>query len=353
MPYRVLDLFSGACGGWSLGLESAGFETVAACEVDPWRREQYARNFPRVRLYDDVRTVTAERLRADGCWPLDVVAGSPPCQDASTANTTGRGVDGEHTGLFFEWLRIVGEIRPRWALAENVPGIRNRGIDRILGGLEALGYARWPLVVGAANLGANHIRKRLVLVAFATALPHANGEGQHGGARNDSEVDGRGEHGGDVANAEKDRWGEGRPGRSNSGGAGEQDEFGAWGNVANPAQVGQHPRRSREASGRAGSGFDRSPTSDADAHCASLAQWESERGDAREECATAQRGRLQDWGGNFTEYLDGTGQGDDGVSSAVARACISAYGDSFLPQEAALIGRAIFYVDFVLGGARP
>ena len=126
---KALDLFCGAAGGWSLGLHRAGVRTVAACEFDPWRRAVFARNFRGVRMYDDVRTLTGERLRADGIIP-DIVAGSPPCQDASSANAKGKGIDGERTGLFLDFIRIVREIRPRWALAENVPGLRNRGGPR-------------------------------------------------------------------------------------------------------------------------------------------------------------------------------------------------------------------------------
>jgi site-specific DNA-cytosine methylase len=170
-PFRrpaVLDLFCGACGGWSLGLHRAGFATVAACEIDPWRRNRFARNFPEARLYDDVRELTAARLRADGVFPA-LIVGSPPCQDASTANAAGRGVDGERTGLFFEAVRLVAECRPRWAAFENVPGIRRRGIDRVLGALEEAGYACWPLVVGALDLGAPHPRKRGWFVAADAA----------------------------------------------------------------------------------------------------------------------------------------------------------------------------------------
>ena len=83
----VLDLFSGACGGWSLGLHRAGFETVAACEFDPWRRAVFAQNFPGVKLYDDVRSLTADRIVSDLGYFPDCVVGSPPCQDASAANT--------------------------------------------------------------------------------------------------------------------------------------------------------------------------------------------------------------------------------------------------------------------------
>lgn len=165
----ILDLFCGAAGGWSLGMHRAGFTTVAACEIDPWRRAMFAANFPDARMYDDVRTIGADRLVSElGALP-DVIVGSPPCQDASSANTKGKGVDGERTKLFFEAIRIVRECRPRWVAFENVPGIRNRGVDRLLGGLEEIGYATEPCVVGADDIGANHARKRVWFLAFDPA----------------------------------------------------------------------------------------------------------------------------------------------------------------------------------------
>ena len=81
----VVDLFSGAVGAWSLGMHRAGYQTVAACEADPWRRAVYSVNNPGVRLYDDVRTLTADRIVSDcGHLPFAIV-GSPPCQDMPSA----------------------------------------------------------------------------------------------------------------------------------------------------------------------------------------------------------------------------------------------------------------------------
>lgn len=163
--WNIIDLFCGAAGGWSLGLHRVGYRTIAACEVDPWRRAVYAANNPGVVTFHDIRELTADRiLAACGCLP-DIVVGSPPCQDASSANHKGRGVDAPRTGLFFEFIRLVGEVRPLWCAAENVPGLRVRGYDRVAAGLEALGYAVWPLVVGADDAGANHRRKRVWIVA--------------------------------------------------------------------------------------------------------------------------------------------------------------------------------------------
>lgn len=164
MP-ETLDLFSGAAGGWSLGMHRAGFETVAACEIDPWRRATYQQNNPEVRLYDDVRTLTAGKLVSDlGRLPA-VIVGSPPCQDASAANSKGKGVDGDKTGLFFEAIRLVRECRPRWCAFENSPFLRTRGYDRIADGLEEIGYVGGPFVVAASDLGAPHGRKRVWIIA--------------------------------------------------------------------------------------------------------------------------------------------------------------------------------------------
>lgn len=161
---EVLDLFSAAAGGWSLGMHRAGFSTIAACEVEAWRRALYSENNPGVKVYDDVRTLTADRLLADlGRLPT-IVVGSPPCQDISSANTKGRGVEGERSGLYFEAIRIIDECRPRWFALENSSNLRTRGADAVLTALEAIGYACWPVVVRAGDIGANHERPRCWLI---------------------------------------------------------------------------------------------------------------------------------------------------------------------------------------------
>ncbi|MGE4373897.1 MAG: DNA cytosine methyltransferase [Xanthobacter sp.] len=163
---RALDLFSAAAGGWSLGLHRAGFVTIAACEIVEWRRILYAENNPHVRLYEDVRGLTAARLVSDlGILP-DIIVGSPPCQDISSANTKGKGIEGERSGLYLEAVRLVGDCRPRWFAFENSANLRTRGADRLLTELEALGYAVEACVVGADNVGANHVRKRSWLIGY-------------------------------------------------------------------------------------------------------------------------------------------------------------------------------------------
>jgi len=162
---KVLDLFSGI-GGFSLGLErTGGFETVAFCEIDPFCREVLAKHWPDVRQYEDVRELTAERLRADAIVP-DVICGGFPCQDISLAGK-GAGIEGERSGLWSEIARLIGEIRPRFVIVENVSALLGRGLGRVLGDLAALGFdAEWHCIPASA-VGAPHRRDRFWLVAYA------------------------------------------------------------------------------------------------------------------------------------------------------------------------------------------
>lgn len=167
----VLDLFSGI-GGFSLGLHWAGMRTVAFCESDRHARAVLARHWPGVPCYPDIRGLDARRLRDDGVpWP-GLVCGGFPCQDVSVAGG-GLGLGGARSGLWFDMERLVAECRPRWVVVENVPGLRCRGADRVLGGLEALDYACWPVVVGAVHAGAPHRRQRVWIVGRYAAADAA------------------------------------------------------------------------------------------------------------------------------------------------------------------------------------
>lgn len=158
---RTLSLFSGI-GGMDLGLERAGFEIVAQCEREPFCRAVLAKHWPGVPCFDDVRTIDP-----DAVGQVDCVCGGFPCQDVSVAGK-GAGVDaGERSGLWREMFRVIDALRPRWVIAENVPALRTRGADRVLGDLEEIGYASWPIVVGASHVGAPHKRHRVFIVAYA------------------------------------------------------------------------------------------------------------------------------------------------------------------------------------------
>jgi DNA (cytosine-5)-methyltransferase 1 len=171
---NVLDLFSGI-GGFSLGLERAGMTTVAFCEIDPFCRRVLAKHWPDVPIYEDVRTVSARRLRADGI-DVDVICGGFPCQDISHAGK-GAGLAGERSGLWREFARIVGKVRPRYVIVENVAALLGRGMGDVLGDLAALGYdVEWHCIPAAA-VGAPHRRDRVWIVAADAARFRVEGHG--------------------------------------------------------------------------------------------------------------------------------------------------------------------------------
>ena len=161
---RVLDLFSGI-GGFSLGLErTGGFETVAFCEIEPFPRRVLAKHWPDVPCYDDVRTLTAKRLAADGI-AVDVICGGFPCQDVSTAGFRA-GMDGERTVLYQEIVRLASDLRPEYVIMENVPELLALGFGDVLSALAEIGYdAEWHCIP-AAVLGACHPRDRVWIVAY-------------------------------------------------------------------------------------------------------------------------------------------------------------------------------------------
>lgn len=154
---RVLDLFSGI-GGFSLGLErTGGFRTVAFCEIDPYCRRVLSKHWPGVPIHEDVRTL--------GRVECDVICGGFPCQDISAAGHQA-GIDGEQSGLWSEFFRLIRDIRPRYVIVENVSALLYAGIDRVLGDLASVGYdAEWHCI-SAAHIGAPHIRDRVWIVAY-------------------------------------------------------------------------------------------------------------------------------------------------------------------------------------------
>ena len=156
---RVLDLFSGI-GGFSLGLERAGMETVAFCEIDAKARLVLKKHWPDVPIYEDVST-----LKGSDLHDIDVICGGFPCQDISLAGR-GAGLEGERSGLWFQFHRLIKEIQPRYAIIENVSALRNRGLDQVLRSLAEIGYdAEWHCIPASA-IGAPHRRDRIWIVAY-------------------------------------------------------------------------------------------------------------------------------------------------------------------------------------------
>jgi DNA (cytosine-5)-methyltransferase 1 len=158
---KVLDLFSGI-GGFSIGLEKAGFETVAFCEIEEYPRAVLKRHWPDIPIYGDVRELTGKQLRADGIIP-DVIVGGYPCQPFSLAGDRRGEEDDRH--LWPEVRRLVKEIRPAWCIFENVAGHITMGIDEVLSDLEAENYSTRPFVIPACGVDAPHRRDRVWIVA--------------------------------------------------------------------------------------------------------------------------------------------------------------------------------------------
>lgn len=170
---RVLDLFSGI-GGFSLGLERAGMRTVAFCESAAYPRRILAKHWPKVPIYDDVRTLSADALSRDGV-AADLICGGFPCQDISLAGKRA-GLAGERSGLWSEFARLIRELRPRWVVVENVTGLLSLGLDVVLGDLAACGYdATWECIPASA-VGAPHRRDRVWIVAYAAGDGRQQGE---------------------------------------------------------------------------------------------------------------------------------------------------------------------------------
>jgi DNA (cytosine-5)-methyltransferase 1 len=164
-----LDLFSGI-GGITKALEGY-VRPVAYCENDKYAQavllsRMREGTLPQAPVWDDIRTLQASLL-PDG---ISIIYGGFPCQDISVANTNGVGITGKRSGLFFEIIRLVGEMEPRFVFLENVAVITVRGAERVVAEFHQLGYdCRWG-TLSAAEVGANHIRNRWWLLANSRRL---------------------------------------------------------------------------------------------------------------------------------------------------------------------------------------
>jgi DNA (cytosine-5)-methyltransferase 1 len=169
---KVLDLFSGI-GGFSLGLErTGGFETVAFCEIEEFPRKVLAKHWPEVPQYEDVRQLTGDILKRDGI-SVDVITGGFPCQDISVAGKQAGIDESTRSGLWSEIVRLIGDIRPKYVIVENVANLlsgpsekRGGWFSRILSDLAECGCdAEWENIP-AATVGATHRRERVWIVAY-------------------------------------------------------------------------------------------------------------------------------------------------------------------------------------------
>ena len=176
---KELDLFSGI-GGFSLGLEEAGFETIAFCEIEKFPKKVLAKNWPNIPIASDVTKLTYQDgvLYDDGKeiyrGSIDVICGGFPCQDISVAGNQKGIEEGTRSGLWSECARLLREVRPKYAIFENVTallsGEQGRWFQRVLFDISEVGYdAEWHCIP-ASELGAHHHRDRVWIVAYPESI---------------------------------------------------------------------------------------------------------------------------------------------------------------------------------------
>lgn len=172
-PYeglRELALFAGV-GGGILGGKLLGWRTVCAVEIQPYpasvlaarQNEGILENFP---IWDDVKTFNGKPWRGI----VDLVSGGFPCQDISVAGK-GAGIKGDRSGLWTDFARIIREVQPRYAFIENSPMLVTRGLNVVLQDLAKMGYGATWGIISAKDVGANHLRKRIWILAYSLMHP--------------------------------------------------------------------------------------------------------------------------------------------------------------------------------------
>ena len=170
---KILDTFAGI-GGFSYAAHElvGGFETTQFVEIDPFCQKVLKKHFPKVPCHDDIKTFTA--------YPgqYDVITGGFPCQDISVAGRKEGITKQSRSGLFYELIRVIRLVRPKFVVMENVAAILNNGLDIVLGELSEAGYdAEWS-IISASSLGAAHKRSRWWCVAYTDSFGCGGGSGK-------------------------------------------------------------------------------------------------------------------------------------------------------------------------------
>lgn len=166
---KIISLFSG-CGGLDLGFEKAGFDIPIANEFDKTIWETFKVNHPRTKLIEgDIRNISEDDFPED----VDGIIGGPPCQSWSEAGAL-RGIDDQRGQLFFDYIRILRKVKPRFFLAENVSGMlanrHNEAVKNIIQMFEESGYDVTLTMVNAKDYGVAEERKRVFYIGFRKDL---------------------------------------------------------------------------------------------------------------------------------------------------------------------------------------
>jgi len=167
---KIGSLFAGI-GGFELGIERAikGAETIWQVEQNKYCQSILQKHWPNAQIYDDVRNITKHNVE-----PVDILIGGFPCQSISVAGKQ-EGLENEKkSGLWWEFHRIISELRPRIVVMENVPNVLRLGGLDILGSLTKIGYDCEWTIISAKQFGAPHVRKRW----FCVAYPNGGADGK-------------------------------------------------------------------------------------------------------------------------------------------------------------------------------
>ena len=166
---NILSLFSG-CGGLDLGFEQAGFKICVANEVDPTIYETFKVNHPNTFLIEgDIRNISKSDIEKYMDGKIDGIIGGPPCQSWSEAGSL-KGINDERGQLFFDYIRILKEFKPKFFLAENVSGMLSKrhseAVKNILSLFDSAGYDVSLTLVNAKDYGVAEERKRVFYIGF-------------------------------------------------------------------------------------------------------------------------------------------------------------------------------------------
>ena len=305
MTLRMIDTFSGI-GGFSLAARwLGGIETVQFVEREPYCQRILRKHWPDVPIHDDICTYEPAHGSAD------IVCGGFPCQDISTAGKQAGIKEGTRSGLFYELMRVVRLVGPRYVVLENVAAIVSNGLDTVLGTLAEAGYDCEWACIPAADVGACHRRDRWWCVAYASGADWA-GWSKRAGRRQRSAADAggcgipEGSRGADSTAYATHLLSHGCPaghaGESGGGGVPEPGDGGGAGDAPHP-----HHQRQQECQLAAIAG-----------------------GPGRIGWSDAPRRLNPDWRSYLSEPV--LRRGDDGLSGRVDR--LRALGNAVVPQVA-------------------
>ena len=334
MTLRIIDTFSGI-GGFSLAARwLGGFQTVQFVEWEPYCQRILSQHFPNTPIHGDITTFFPEQGAAD------VICGGFPCQDISTAGKQAGIKQGTRSGLFYELMRVVRTVRPRYVVMENVAAILTNGLDTVLGELAEAGFdAEWACIPASA-VGACHQRDRWWLVAYANDGHITPEQPQHRQQRQAIAADGSG----DQPAAHSASTGSQTPQQARfpldaaQAGARLEPVVGGGADVAaNPESV---RRRARTGQGASQAGY-QEPRAGDHGSGSDASNPNSQRQQEQHPAAIADRQGWPRWGNaprslspDWRSYLSEPvlRRGDDGLSGRVDR--LKALGNAVVPQVA-------------------